>query len=236
MPRKSAALPAASAAQAASSASEPLHNTVRLMLEVAERLFAELGVEGVTLNRIVEESGQRNRSALHYHFGSRADIVTRLLHMRFSQVDVLRNRALDELEAKGGANDLEAVLMAAIEPLAQVVRHEDWGARFLKVHAQTLLSPGLRTPDLIAPSVVSGYHRATQMIGGILPEVPRGVMGARMLVVRDHVVFGLVPVVREFGAAGITLEVLSNLVAYCARTLRAAPEPARPRARPAQAR
>ena len=66
-------------------ASEPLRaerapaGTPDELLAVAERLFAERGVENVALTQIVAESGQKNRSALHYHFGSRGDVLTAVL-------------------------------------------------------------------------------------------------------------------------------------------------------------
>lgn len=196
-----------------------LHPTVRLMLEVAERLFAELGVESVTLNRIVEESGQRNRSALHYHFGSRGDIVNQLLTMRFAHVNVLRNRALDALEASGKAGDLHAVVLAATEPLAHAVRYEAWGAHFLRIQAQTILSPSLRTPEVIDPAVLSGFLRTQEMARKILPNISASAMEARFRLVRDNVVFGLVAIVREYGTAGITPAVLDNLATFCANGL-----------------
>ncbi|MCY1296682.1 Bacterial regulatory protein, tetR family [compost metagenome] len=47
----------------------------RQMLDVAEVLFAERGIEAVSLREIVSESGQRNSSAVKYHFGTREDLI-----------------------------------------------------------------------------------------------------------------------------------------------------------------
>ena len=43
----------------------------RLLL-VAVRLFAERGVEAVSMRTINSEAGTKNKSAVHYHFGSKA--------------------------------------------------------------------------------------------------------------------------------------------------------------------
>ena len=49
-----------------------LSATARHMLDVAEPLFAEKGIEQVSLREIVAASGQRNLSAARYHFGLKA--------------------------------------------------------------------------------------------------------------------------------------------------------------------
>ena len=48
----------------------------RLVLAAAD-LFAERGVDGVGSQEILERAGQRNESAIHYHFGSRAGLIVR---------------------------------------------------------------------------------------------------------------------------------------------------------------
>src|SRR5436309_1601566 len=48
--------------------------TPDLILSVAERLFAEHGVDQVSLAQINREAGQRNRSAINYHFGSKQSL------------------------------------------------------------------------------------------------------------------------------------------------------------------
>lgn len=89
-------------------------DTARRMLEIAERLFAEQGVELVPLRQIMLEAGQRNRSALHYHFGSREELVSRLLNLRLREINTVRNRYLDEVEAAGLGGDVRAVVEATI--------------------------------------------------------------------------------------------------------------------------
>ena len=58
----------------------------------AERLFARRGVYEATLREITEAAGQRNVSALNYHFGSREGIVQAILEYHGDPLDeVLRN-------------------------------------------------------------------------------------------------------------------------------------------------
>jgi AcrR family transcriptional regulator len=47
----------------------------------AQMLFAQRGVDGVTVQEIVNAAGQRNNAALHYHFGSKEELIRRWLSM-----------------------------------------------------------------------------------------------------------------------------------------------------------
>ena len=56
--------------------------TQAVLISTAERLFAERGLEAVSLSEINRDAGQRNKSALHYHFGSRDGLLKALLEKR----------------------------------------------------------------------------------------------------------------------------------------------------------
>jgi AcrR family transcriptional regulator len=49
--------------------------TRRRLLDAAERLVAERGIDGVTVNEITAASGARNKSAVAYHFGSKLALL-----------------------------------------------------------------------------------------------------------------------------------------------------------------
>ena len=53
----------------------PRPDTRTRLLDVAEQLFAEHGIDAVSLSQILETAGQRNKSAIYYHFGSKAGLI-----------------------------------------------------------------------------------------------------------------------------------------------------------------
>ena len=65
------------------------------LLDAATALFAERGVANVSLAAIVRAAGQRNASAIHYHFGGRDQVVEGILARH---VPALRARRLELLE------------------------------------------------------------------------------------------------------------------------------------------
>ena len=67
----------------------------RLLLREAERLFARRGLYQVTVREIIEAAGQRNVSALNYHFGSREGVLDAILDRHGEPTDVARGELLD---------------------------------------------------------------------------------------------------------------------------------------------
>src|SRR5579864_7535819 len=94
----------------------PSDRTRALILDAAERLYAERGFADVTLRDIVALAGV-NLAAVNYHFGSKDELIAEL----FATRGLATNRErLSELkaaeEAGGGRADFEAILRALVGP------------------------------------------------------------------------------------------------------------------------
>src|SRR5215831_6184182 len=89
------------------------------LLDAAVRLYAERGVFNVSLAEIVRDAGQRNPSAILYHFGSRDQLLVALLepHVLF-----IRERRLELLAvaAVTSADDLRAPIEALVRPVTEL--------------------------------------------------------------------------------------------------------------------
>jgi AcrR family transcriptional regulator len=101
------------------------------LIETAERLFAQRGIEAVSLRDVSAAAGQRNHSAAQYHFGDRRGLVAAVYQARMEMVDERRRSYLDALD-KTVAPDRRALVEAIVLPLLDVVTTADgWYARFL---------------------------------------------------------------------------------------------------------
>jgi AcrR family transcriptional regulator len=102
------------------------------LVEQAERLFAERGIEGVSLRDVCAAAGQRNHSAAQYHFGDRAGLVVAVYEARMTIVEGHRRELMAALEADGRLNGIDGPVEAIVVPLLEVVTSIDsWYARFL---------------------------------------------------------------------------------------------------------
>jgi AcrR family transcriptional regulator len=86
------------------------------LMDVAERLYVERGPDDVSLREILREAGQRNQSALQYHFGGRRGLLDAIAQRRQAQLEARRRRLLDETLAQSeslGLRSACAVLLRA---------------------------------------------------------------------------------------------------------------------------
>ena len=98
----------------------PAAKTRTLIIDTAEKLFAERGVEGTSVRDIVHEAGV-NLGAINYHFGTKDALVVAVFVRRLEPLNRERLRRLDELERKAGEKplELEAVLCAFFRPIIE---------------------------------------------------------------------------------------------------------------------
>jgi AcrR family transcriptional regulator len=163
--------------------------TATALLDVAERLFARDGITAVSLRQIVIAAGQGNLSAAHYHFGSREGLIRAVVERRMRTIDAVRHRRLDALEAAGRTQVLHAIVGAAVETLAEVVRDAPWGPDYVRVLAQALFDADMRLLETTDPSLRSGVERARAMARRLLPTLPRPVFDARIAIVHHETAY-----------------------------------------------
>jgi len=85
--------------------------TRAVLLREAERLFARRGVYQVTVREIVEAAGQRNVSALNYHFGSREGVLDAILERHAEGTDAARGAMLAAVGRSASSRELMAALV-----------------------------------------------------------------------------------------------------------------------------
>ena len=99
----------------------PVTATAQELLVTAERLFAEHGLDGVSLRQIAVEAGSANNSAVQYHFGTKEGLVEAIFTFRLGQL--LQRRAL--LRARLADDDLRGRFEAHVLPLLELAESPD---------------------------------------------------------------------------------------------------------------
>ena len=69
-------------------------------LDAAARLFAERGIDNVSIAEIVRTAHQRNASAVHYHFGNRDEILRAVLARHVPAIAERRHQLLERARAR----------------------------------------------------------------------------------------------------------------------------------------
>lgn len=109
--------------------------TPERILAAAERMFADHGYAGVSLRSITRESGV-NIAAIHYHFGSKQELLERIFELRCGPMNRERMRLLAECrEGTGRPPLLEQILEAYLRPSLIWPDDPDGARRFLRLRA-----------------------------------------------------------------------------------------------------
>jgi AcrR family transcriptional regulator len=104
----------------------PAEETRNQIKAAAQMLFARRGVDGVTVQEIVTAAGQRNNAALHYHFGSKEELIRQLVVDGAAVLDQRRREMLDQIEARGGPTRIREVMLVLMLPVIELGDDERW--------------------------------------------------------------------------------------------------------------
>ncbi len=120
------------------------------MIEVAEKLIGERGLDSVSMRDVAGAAGQRNNSAVQYHFGSRDGLIMEILRRRLQALDVERQRRLVEVDDRGLGTDLSSLVRVLFEPIVDLLRAQPeatYYARFLQ-RVGPVMGPGVPEANL----------------------------------------------------------------------------------------
>ncbi len=167
------------------------HPTKQLLIDTAERLMAEQGVEHVSLRQITLAAGQRNTAALHYHFGSRQGLIEAIFAARVTPINERRLRMLEEIERTGRTGELRAVVAARVWPLAERLLESDGEDYYVRFLAQANLCPQIDVARLLHGGLDEGLIRTSHLIQQILPAIPRTRLNQRIALSGSLMVYAL---------------------------------------------
>jgi AcrR family transcriptional regulator len=169
-------------------------DTKEQILDAAEALFAEHGIEVVPLRRIIAEAGV-NQAAIHYHFGSKQALVTAVFARRVAPINRERIALFDEIEREAQSRPprIEDIVYAMVSPAFRMGQGTPEAARF-RVLAGRLLEHreylSTITKELFG-EVMRRYDALVQMALPDLPDVARAwrthiALGGMIFVLREQ--------------------------------------------------
>jgi AcrR family transcriptional regulator len=146
-------------------------STREMLLDAAARLFAERGIDNVSIAEIVRAAHQRNMSAVHYHFGTRDELLRAVLARHVPVIAERRRQLLEEARAQP-PGDARSAAEAIVRPVTEFAQR-GWRQRaYLQIGSE--LSGAI---DRVSPEI---RNLMTETVGqaawGVLrkrcPQVP----------------------------------------------------------------
>lgn len=157
--------------------------TRRQLKEVAQRLFALRGIDGVSIKDIVSGAGQRNNASLHYHFGSKEALISELLIDGAKLIDAKRQSILDQLTATGRPIGLRDVLMALVLPVNQLTDDKGRGNTYIRFVANLQTNHRDFFKRTMGNRWNAGYRRCVELLRELLAETPAPLLEQRISMV-----------------------------------------------------
>jgi AcrR family transcriptional regulator len=143
-------------------------NTKQKILDTAERLFADHGYAGTSLRQVTAEAGV-NLASIHYHYGSKEELLDAVVQRRAEPVNAERLALLEAAIAQAGGRPLkvEAILEALIRPMAAAATRNEQFVRFMgRVFAEGLM------PHIVKKHFHHVMQRFIAALRQTMPDLP----------------------------------------------------------------
>lgn len=125
----------------------PEINGRELLVQAALKLFADEGIEGVSIRAVNREAGL-GPASMHYHFGTKDALIDAVLHMHGDKiVDAVKARADELMEGDAPVTSRDLVTMFAQPYLDLMAKHSKTGHNWVKLVGQLLRSDPERVVD-----------------------------------------------------------------------------------------
>jgi AcrR family transcriptional regulator len=177
-------------------------STREKLIDEAARAFAEHGVFGASLIDITRKAGQRNRGALHYHFGSRAGVLCAVLERH---ADFLAQREGELLEVARAApdNDVKSVVEAIVRPATELAESGWRGRCYLVILAELVEEdPASLDPNVSNALERTGGYDVYALLGTRMADVGPEVQAERFALATVFILRAVADRARVLGRRG----------------------------------
>ncbi len=196
---------------AAPAETKPKLNARQQLIAAAEQLFAESGIDAVSLRQINVAAGQKNSSAAHYHFGSKDALILSIYSMRMASVNVRRIELLEKIETDGRTSDVRSLVEAIVLPIMQEIDADPAGHFYIRFMAQAIGHPQLDLVELWQQEHSDGLEKTLNYLRKTLPHIPKILFGQRFGLAFEQIVHSLADREKLRNSSSNTFEVDSAL-------------------------
>jgi len=186
-------------------------DTRQRILNAAEKLFGESGYAATSLRHIISEANV-NLAAVHYHFGSKQDLLDQVILRKAGSMNERRLKLLDQFEAEAVQRpvSVEKIVVAFILPAILIDNSPEFVKLMGRVYAEGLM------PEIARRNFQPMIARFLSALHNALPE-----LSAKELVWKLHFAIGAMaqaliahPEMDSGDAVDAPMDIAMRLVAF----------------------
>lgn len=163
--------------------------TRQALILAGEKLFALRGIDGVSLREVNQAAGQRNRSAAHYHFGTRLGLIEAIYDYRTGHLNQQRLAMLAEVEQSPDNIDVLSLMRCFVQPLIDEVENTEGGSYYLRFLAAVNLHNDLDICRMWRNRHVESTEKIYSLLRACLPQLPEAIFSVRFGLMMVHLMY-----------------------------------------------
>jgi AcrR family transcriptional regulator len=176
--------------------------TKQQLIDAAARAFAEHGVYAASLVEITRQADQRNRGAVHYHFGGRDGLLVAVLEQH---APFLAQREGQLLQVARGRpdDDVVSAIEAIVRPAVELSETGWQGRAYLTIMSELIeQDPADLSPEVAAALVHTGGYEVYELIAQRIPGLGQELLNERMALVTAFILGAVARRARSGETAG----------------------------------
>ena len=201
-------------------------DTRRALVEAATEAFATYGVFTASLVEVTRRAGQRNRGAVHYHFGSRDALIVAVLEQHTAFLSEREGELLARAR-RTPDDDIASVLEAIVRPAVELAETGLPGSHYLVIVGQLVEAYDTLDADVAEALHHTGGYAVYELLEQRLPAMDEALRNERLALITGFILRSVADRARQRTTPGRaqlpTERFVRNLVAMAAGMATAPP-------------
>ena len=149
-------------------------------------LYAQKGIDGVSLREIGVSSGAKNSGVMQYHFGSKLGLLSAIMEKIVQHLLLLKAQNPPQ-----EAEDIDTLVKQTVKNIATIVSVYDWGEDAVKVMSRMLMETSDDIRNIINRYFSEHSVQLYERISTFYPDVEPNKIKLRVLLALDCIIHGM---------------------------------------------
>lgn len=157
------------------------------LIDAATRAFAEDGVVTASLVEITRRAGQRNRGAVHYHFGGREGLLVAVLDQQAAFLARREGELLAVAQTRPD-DDVASVVESIVRPVVELAETGWRGRCYLAIVGELVeQDPAVQSPEITAALARTGGVEVYALLAHRMPTMDAELLDERLALLTSFI-------------------------------------------------